>query len=436
MNPAVVGILPTQLAVIVMWPTRTTVSWVIAAVVLRWAAGQSQSRPNIVFILADDLGWNDVGFHGSTAIRTPNIDDLAYSGIMLNNYYVNPICTPSRSSLLTGKYPIHTGMEHSVILETEPWGLGLDEILLPEYLAPLGYTRHIVGKWHLGFFQKEYTPTYRGFQTHFGYWSGKHDYWSHFSEKYISNNFFMTGLDMRLNMEPAHNTTGRYTTDLLTEAATLIIHHHKVDESPLFLYLSHLAVHSANKEQPLQAPKELGKIYASQGTTYDGWWDGWYGPAEQGTSRDTSAVENEILINNVWISKSKTNEVRDAAADGLPRITSQVEEALQGAGLWSYSYSDSIPFKIDCGQKVLPRMGTPCNPLHGRPCLFHVKEDPCEYHNLADFYPDILDSLWKRMMTIAATAVPARNQPHDPEANPAKHCYLWSTWQSQEVAFS
>ncbi|CAG0924779.1 unnamed protein product, partial [Notodromas monacha] len=148
-------------------------------------------------------------------------------------------------------------MEHSVILETEPWGLGLDEILLPEYLAPLGYTRHIVGKWHLGFFQKEYTPTYRGFQTHFGYWSGKHDYWSHFSEKYISNNFFMTGLDMRLNMEPAHNTTGRYTTDLLTEAATLIIQHHKVDESPLFLYLSHLAVHSANKEQPLQAPKEV-----------------------------------------------------------------------------------------------------------------------------------------------------------------------------------
>ncbi|CAG0923783.1 unnamed protein product, partial [Notodromas monacha] len=67
----------------------------------------------------------------------------------------------------------------------------------------------------------------------------------------------MTGLDMRLNMEPAHNTTGRYTTDLLTEAATLIIHHHKVDESPLFLYLSHLAVHSANKEQPLQAPKEV-----------------------------------------------------------------------------------------------------------------------------------------------------------------------------------
>lgn len=207
--------------------------------------------PNIVFILADDLGWNDVGFHGSNEIPTPNIDALAFTGVILNNYYVMPICTPSRSALMTGKHPIHTGMQHTVLFGAEPRGLPLEEKLLPEYLTELGYTNHMVGKWHLGHYKKEYTPLYRGFQSHVGFWTGHHDYFDH-----TAHETGTWGLDMRRGLEVAYDLHGQYSTEIFSREASAIIRAHNTS-TPLFLYVAHAAMHSSNPYSPIPVPDAL-----------------------------------------------------------------------------------------------------------------------------------------------------------------------------------
>ncbi|XP_034251455.1 arylsulfatase B-like [Thrips palmi] len=226
---------------------------VLLVAALLCASAAHAKRPHIVVILADDLGWNDVSFHGSDQIPTPNIDALAYNGVILNQHYVPALCTPSRAALMTGKYPTHTGMQHIVILEPEPWGLPLEEKLLPEYLSELGYRTHAVGKWHLGYHRREYTPTHRGFDSHFGYWNGFQDYFDHTVKATFGA--AMSGYDMRRNMSVAWDAAGRYSTDLFTEEAVRLVRDHPKD-SPLFLYLAHLAPHTGNRDNPFQALDE------------------------------------------------------------------------------------------------------------------------------------------------------------------------------------
>ncbi|CAG2123366.1 unnamed protein product, partial [Medioppia subpectinata] len=118
------------------------------------------------------MGWHDIGYHGSQHLSTPNVDSLAADGIVLDRYYTQPLCTPSRGALLTGIHPIHSGTQHFVLFGASPWGLPLRYKLLPQYLKDRGYSTHAIGKWHLGFYRKEYIPTNRGFDSHTGFWNG------------------------------------------------------------------------------------------------------------------------------------------------------------------------------------------------------------------------------------------------------------------------
>ncbi|KAH8379101.1 hypothetical protein KR009_003094 [Drosophila setifemur] len=224
------------------------------------SGAETSGKPNIIIIMADDMGFDDVSFRGSNNFLTPNIDALAYSGVILNNLYTAPMCTPSRAALLTGKYPINTGMQHYVIVNDQPWGLPLNETTMAEIFRGNGYHTSLLGKWHLGMSQRNYTPTERGFDYHLGYLGAYVDY---YDQNYEQTSKGYRGHDFRENLKPTHDQVDQYVTDVLSDAAVREIEDHGSNNKsqPLFLLLSHLAPHAANDANPMQAPAdELAKF--------------------------------------------------------------------------------------------------------------------------------------------------------------------------------
>lgn len=124
----IAGLLTRGLVAVAIW----------AGLFLPVQAGEN-SRPNIIYILADDLGWKDVGFHGSD-IRTPSLDQLAKTGLQLQEFYVQPMCTPTRAALMTGRYPLRYGLQTAVIPSGGKYGLAKDEFMLPQMLKEVSVT--------------------------------------------------------------------------------------------------------------------------------------------------------------------------------------------------------------------------------------------------------------------------------------------------------
>lgn len=205
----------------------------------------NQRRPNFIVIVADDLGWNDVGYHQSE-IRTPQIDRLSKLGRQLDQFYVCPVCTPTRASLLTGRYPFRYGLQKEVIWPWEKRSLPLEEKTIANELFDLGYETAICGKWHLGHAEKNMLPMQRGFQHAYGHYVGAINYITH--EKF-------NALDWHRDGELLEETG--YSTDLIAKEACRIIRE-KSKDKPLFLYIPFNAPHS-----PLMAPVNAINQYRS-----------------------------------------------------------------------------------------------------------------------------------------------------------------------------
>ena len=126
-------------------------------------------KPNIIVMVADDLGWADVGFHGNQVIETPSLDRIAAEGAQLNRFYTTPICSPTRAALMTGRDPIRLGVAYSTIMPWHNNGIHPEETFLPELFLDAGYQTAMVGKWHLGHAQQSYHPNARGFEHFYGH---------------------------------------------------------------------------------------------------------------------------------------------------------------------------------------------------------------------------------------------------------------------------
>ena len=201
------------------------------------ALAATAARPHIIYILADDLGWQDIGFRGSD-IATPNIDKLAKTGRRLDEFYAQPMCTPTRAAIMTGRYPLRYGLQMGVIPSGADYGLATDEVTLPQTLKQSGYYNAIVGKWHLGHAKKEYWPNQRGFDYAYGPLIGEIDHFKHSShgvKDWFRNNVPLDEIG--------------YDTELFGNDAVRLINGYD-QKAPLFLYLAFTAPHT-----PYQAPQ-------------------------------------------------------------------------------------------------------------------------------------------------------------------------------------
>lgn len=258
----------------------------LAATSFAFGASVDGSRPNIVFILADDMGWNEVGFNGGNPELTPHIDELRKSGVRMTQFYVHAVCAPTRAAFLTGRYAFRTwsdwrsedfgkpsylaklGME---LVKNEAGdetrrihGLATEERTVAEVLKEVGYFTSISGKWHCGEWLPGHLPMGQGFMHQYGHYGWGIDY----NNKMIPHNApaRYAVYDWHRNQKPIFEPG--YSTDLIANEAVRVIANHRMEnagkdkEQPLFMYVAFNAVHGPLEDIPRYVER-YGKRYAA-----------------------------------------------------------------------------------------------------------------------------------------------------------------------------
>jgi arylsulfatase A len=219
---------------------------IVAMFTMICEAKQGERPPNIIVILADDMGYGDAGCYGSTALETPHVDQLAKRGMRFTDFHSSGnVCSPTRAGLMTGRYQYRAGL--AAVVNADPkvsahhGGLQPQEFTFAEALKAGGYATALMGKWHLGY-TKKYNPTHQGFDSFHGFVSGNIDYVSHYDRMGVYD--WWDGLE-QVREEG-------YSTHLITNHAVKFIEENKA--KPFCLYVAHEAVHS-----PWQGPNDLAQ---------------------------------------------------------------------------------------------------------------------------------------------------------------------------------
>jgi arylsulfatase A-like enzyme len=291
----------------------------------------ASERPNIVVIVADDLGWADVGFHGNRVIETPSLDRIAAEGAQLDRFYTTPICSPTRAALMTGRDPIRLGVAYSTIMPWQNNGIHPDETFLPELFLSAGYQTAMVGKWHLGHAQQAYHPNARGFEHFYGHLHTEVGFYPPFAS--------LGGKDFQRNGQSIEDQG--YESYLLADEVSRYIRE-RDETKPFFIYMPFIAPHT-----PLDAPQALKNKYAEM-------------EDDRGKSRSKMA-DNTRLMARI-MGRDSARPVYAAVVDGMDQAIGRVLETLDKEGL---ADNTIVLFFSDNGGAVYAIGGADNAPLRG-----------------------------------------------------------------------
>jgi arylsulfatase A-like enzyme len=277
-------------------------NWLAASVLaLITPLALAQDRPNVIVMVADDLGWNDVGFHGGD-IDTPSLDRLAAEGMELNRFYTTPICSPTRAALMTARDPIRLGIAYGVILPWDNIGVHPDEHFMPQSFQAAGYQTAMVGKWHLGHAQMTYHPNNRGFEHFYGHLHTEVGFYPPFANT-GGKDFQRNGVSI--------DGDGYETFLLADEVSRYILE--RDQSKPFFVYMPFIAPHT-----PLDAPQELQDKYKDINTDLE--------PSRAKATDDTRRMSKLML-------RPSARPMYAAVVDGMDQAIGQVLDTLDSEGI-------------------------------------------------------------------------------------------------------